>query len=77
MADAPELAADERKNASIRHEQLDAQVAVLRDQATQKQQEVDQLSNKIDNLKQSLALAQKQLNIMNSMEEGVVSQVDS
>ncbi|HZF32821.1 MAG TPA: HlyD family type I secretion periplasmic adaptor subunit [Candidatus Angelobacter sp.] len=76
MADAPELAADERKNASIRHEQLDAQVAVLRDQATQKQQEVDQLSNKIDNLKQSLALAQKQLNIMNSMEEGVVSQVD-
>src|SRR5882724_5612640 len=75
MADAPELAADERKNASIRHEQLDAQVAVLRDQATQ-QQEVDQLSNKIDNLKQSLALAQKQLNIMNSMEEGVVSQVD-
>lgn len=76
MADAPELADDERKNASIRHEQLEAQVAVLRDQATQKQQEVDQLSNKIDNLKQSLALAQKQLNIMNSMEEGVVSQVD-
>jgi len=76
MKDAPELADDERKNASIRHEQLDAQVAVLRDQATQKQQEVDQLSNKIDNLKQSLALAQKQLNIMNSMEEGVVSQVD-
>jgi adhesin transport system membrane fusion protein len=76
MTDAPELAAAERKNASIRHEQLEAQVAVLHDQATQKQQEVDQLSNKIDNLKQSLALAQKQLNIMNSMEEGVVSQVD-
>jgi adhesin transport system membrane fusion protein len=76
MKDAPELADDERKNASIRHEQLDAQVAVLRDQATQKEQEVSQLSNKIDNLKQSLALAQKQLNIMNSMEEGVVSEVE-
>jgi len=51
-------------------------VAVLHDQATQKEQEVEQLTSKIDNLKQSLALAQKTLNIMNSMEEGVVSQVD-
>jgi len=76
LRDAPELADDERKNARIRREQLDAQVAVLRDQSTQKQQEVDQLTNKIENLKQSLALAQKQLNIINSMEEGVVSQVD-
>jgi len=42
----------------------------------QKQQEVDQLSNKIDNLKQSARAGAKQLNIMNSMEEGVVSQVD-
>jgi len=76
MRDAPELADDERKNARIRHEQLEAQVTVLRDQATQKQQEVEQLSNKIENLKQSLGLAQKRLNIINSMEEGVVSQVD-
>ena len=49
---------------------------VLHDQATQKEQEVEQLTSKIENLKQSLALAQKTLNIMNSMEEGVVSQVD-
>jgi adhesin transport system membrane fusion protein len=76
MRDAPELADDERKNARIRHDQLKAQVDVLHDQATQKEQEVDQLTNKIDNLKQSLALAQKTLNIMNSMEEGVVSQID-
>jgi membrane fusion protein, adhesin transport system len=76
LRDAPELADAEQKNARIRREQLDAQVAVLRDRSTQKQQEVDQLTNKIDNLKQSLALAQKQLNIINSMEEGVVSQVD-
>ena len=76
MRDAPELADDERKNARIRHEQLEAQVTVLRDQATQKQQEVEQLSSKIENLKQSLGLAQKRLNIINSMEEGVVSQVD-
>ena len=76
MKDAPELADAERKNARIRHEQLETQLAILRDQATQKEQEVGQLTNKIDNLKQSLGLAQKQLNIMNSMEEGVVSQVD-
>ncbi len=76
MKDAPELADAERKNARIRHEQLQTQLAILRDQATQKEQEVSQLTNKIDNLTQSLGLAQKQLNIINSMGEGVVSQVD-
>jgi len=77
LKEAPDLVDEERRNAKIRRDQLDAQVAILRDQATQKQGEVDQLTNKIDNLKQSLALAQKQLNIMNSMEAGVVSQVDT
>ena len=76
LKDAPEMADAERKNARIRHEQLKTQIDVLQDQATQKQQDVDQLTNKIENLKQSLALAQKQLNIINSMEEGVVSQID-
>jgi adhesin transport system membrane fusion protein len=55
---------------------LKTQLDILLDQATQKAQEVEQLTSKIDNLKQSLGLAQKQLNIINSMEEGVVSQVD-
>jgi adhesin transport system membrane fusion protein len=76
MKDAPELADAERKNARIRNDQLETQVGILRDQAVQKGQEVEQLTSKIENLKQSLGLAQKQLNIMNSMEEGVVSQVD-
>jgi membrane fusion protein, adhesin transport system len=76
MRDAPEVADAERKNARIRHEQLETQLGILLDQATQKSQEVEQLTSKIENLKQSLGLAQKQLNIMNSMEEGVVSQVD-
>ncbi len=76
IKDAPELADAERKNARIRHEQLETQLGILRDQAMQKEQEVEQLTSKIGNLKQSLGLAQKQLNIMNSMEEGVVSQVD-
>jgi adhesin transport system membrane fusion protein len=76
LKDGPELADAERKNARIRHEQLKTQIDVLQDQATQKQQDVDQLTNKIENLKQSLALAQKQLSIINSMEEGVVSQID-
>jgi adhesin transport system membrane fusion protein len=76
MKDAPELADAERKNARIRNDQLETQVGILRDQAVQKGQEVEQLTSKIENLKQSLGLAQKQLNIMNSMEDGVVSQVD-
>jgi len=76
LQQAPDMADAERKNARIRHEQLKTQIEVLQDQATQKQQDVDQLTNKIENLKQSLALAQKQLSIINSMEEGVVSQID-
>src|SRR5262249_10835052 len=74
LTEAPDLADAERKNARIRREQLDGQVAVLRDQATQKGQEVDQLTSKIANLKQSLALAQQQLSIINSMSAGVVAQ---
>jgi adhesin transport system membrane fusion protein len=76
LRDAPDLADAERKNARIRRDQLKAQIDVLQDQATQKQQDVDQLTNKIENLKQSLALAQRRLNIINSMEDGVVSQID-
>jgi len=76
LQDAPDMADAERKNARIRRDQLKAQIDVLQDQATQKQQDVDQLTNKIENLKQSLALAQRRLNIINSMEEGVVSQID-
>ena len=76
LQDAPDMADAERKNARIRRDQLKAQIDVLQDQATQKQQDVDQLTSKIENLKQSLGLAQKRLNIINSMEEGVVSQID-
>src|SRR5882672_5142670 len=71
MRDAPELADDERKNAHIRHDQLKAQVDVLHDQATQKEQEVEQLTSKIENLKTSLGLAQKTLNNLNLRLEGV------
>jgi len=76
LRDAPAVAEAERANARIRREQLETQVSILRDQATQREQEVGQLTSKAKNLKQSLALAQKQLNIMNSMEPGVVSQVE-
>src|SRR5262245_19066257 len=76
LQDAPDLADAERKNARIRRDQLKAQIDVLQDQATQKQQDVDQLTSKIEELKESLGLAQKRLNIINSMEEGVVPQID-
>ena len=77
MADAPELAEAERVNAQIRREQLDTQLAILRDQAAQKEQERDQLINKVENLKKSLELAQQQLAIMEPLaKNGVVSKVD-
>ena len=77
MQEASPVADAERANAAIRREQLETQLSILRDQATQREQEVEQLTSKGKNLKRSLDLAQKQLNIMNSMEQGVVSQVET
>ena len=77
MQEASPVADAERANAAIRSEQLETQLSILRDQATQREQEVEQLTSKGKNLKRSLDLAQKQLNIMNSMEQGVVSQVET
>ncbi|MGE0117574.1 MAG: HlyD family type I secretion periplasmic adaptor subunit [Dongiaceae bacterium] len=77
MRDAPELVEAERLNARIRREQLETQLAILRDQAIQKDQEVQQLTNKVENLKQSLDLAQQELAIMKPLAaQGVVAKVD-
>jgi len=77
MNSAPGLAEAERLNAQIRRRQLDTQLTILRDQAEQKQQERDQLMNKVENLKKSLSLAQQQLGIMEPLaRDGVVSKVD-
>jgi adhesin transport system membrane fusion protein len=67
----------ERVNARIRREQLETQLTILRDQAIQKEQEVQQLINKVENLKQSLDLAQQELAIMKPLAaQGVVAKVD-
>jgi membrane fusion protein, adhesin transport system len=77
LKDAPELAEAERLNAQIRREQLESQLSILRDQAAQKEQELEQLSNKVENLKKSLSLAKQQLAIMEPLaKDGVVSKVD-
>ncbi|MGH6926731.1 MAG: biotin/lipoyl-binding protein, partial [Dongiaceae bacterium] len=77
LKDAPELAEAERLNAQIRGQQLDTQLSILRDQAAQKEQERDQLINKVENLKKSLSLAKQQLAIMEPLaKDGVVSKVD-
>jgi adhesin transport system membrane fusion protein len=77
MKSAPELAEAERLNAQIRRQQLNTQLAILRDQAAQKEQERDQLINKVENLEKSLALAKQQLGIMEPLAKGgVVSKVD-
>jgi membrane fusion protein, adhesin transport system len=77
LQDAPELAEAERLNAQIRRQQLDTQLSILRDQAAQKEQELEQLTNKVENLKKSLSLAKQQLAIMEPLaKDGVVSKVD-
>lgn len=75
--EAPGLVDAERANAEIRREQLESQLSILREQKVQKEKELESLIIKEANVKQSLALAQKQLRIKKPLaDQGVISQVE-
>jgi adhesin transport system membrane fusion protein len=75
--EAPLLIEAERANAEIRREQLESQLSILREQKIQKEKELESLIIKEKNVKQSLALAQKQLKIKKPLaDQGVISQVE-
>lgn len=74
---APEVAAAQRELFAARAAQLQSQIATLKTQAQQRQQEVAELSGKLKRLEQSAALAQKELTITRPLAaQGVVSQVE-
>lgn len=77
LRDGQSLVEAERANARIRRNQLDSQIAVLRDQVTQREQELTELASKLKNLKQSFALAAEELQILRPLvKDGVVSRVE-
>ncbi len=77
LNDAPGLIKAERLNAQIRSEQLESQIGILREQMAQKLQEIEELNSKLENVKNSLGLAQQQLKIKKPLaEQGVISKVE-
>jgi membrane fusion protein, adhesin transport system len=77
LTDAPGLVKAERLNAQIRKEQLESQLGILREQMIQKEQEIAELTSKLENVKNSLGLAQQQLKIKKPLaEQGVISKVE-
>jgi adhesin transport system membrane fusion protein len=77
LTDAPDLVKAERHNAQIRAELLESQIGILREQMAQKQQEINELTSKLKNVKNSLGLAQQQLKIKKPLaEQGVISKVE-
>ncbi|MGH6932719.1 MAG: HlyD family type I secretion periplasmic adaptor subunit [Dongiaceae bacterium] len=77
LAEQPTLADNEMSSAKVRHDQLQSQLAVLRDQVTQREQEVIEIDSKAKNLKTSLGLAAEELRIMKPLvASNVVSKVE-
>ena len=68
---------NEQALAQSRQQELQTQIEVLKQQITQKQQEIKELSSRQQQLQQSYELAQKELNITEPLvKKGVMSEVD-
>ncbi len=63
MAEAPEIAENERALYKAQINQIDSQVAVIRDQLTQRRQEIVELAGKQQTMARSLDLARQELAI--------------
>ncbi|NWH07063.1 MAG: HlyD family type I secretion periplasmic adaptor subunit [Alphaproteobacteria bacterium] len=62
-ASAPAVIQSEQATFQIRNEQRKSQVAILSEQRTQKEQELNELKGSVDRLTSSLSLAQQELNL--------------
>jgi adhesin transport system membrane fusion protein len=77
LTDAPDVAKDERALYEARQADLQSELAILRDQAEQREQELTELKTKIDQLTRSQALAQQELEITAPLAANrVVSKID-
>ena len=77
MADAPEVALNERALYEARQADLQSELAILRSQAEQRAQELTELRTRIDQLARSQALAKQELEITAPLAASrVVSKID-
>jgi membrane fusion protein, adhesin transport system len=77
LADAPEVAANERALYDARQADLQSELSILRSQAEQREQELAELKMRIDQLARSQALAKEELDITAPLAASrVVSKID-
>ncbi len=77
LADAAEVAANERALYAARQADLESELSILRSQAEQREQELTELKTRIDQLVRSQALAQEELDITAPLAANrVVSKID-
>jgi membrane fusion protein, adhesin transport system len=77
VADAPEVATNERALYDARQADLQSELAILRSQAEQREQELTELKTHIDQLARSQALAKEELDITAPLAASrVVSKID-
>jgi adhesin transport system membrane fusion protein len=77
LADAPEIAEAERRLMRARSEQIDAQIAVLRDQAEQRAVEIREIEARITSLERGRVLAQSEQTMIEPLvRSGAASRLD-
>jgi adhesin transport system membrane fusion protein len=77
LADAPEIAESERRLLRARNDQVDAQVAVLRDQADQRMVEIREIEARISSLERGRTLAQSEQTMIEPLvRSGAASRLD-
>ncbi len=71
-----EVIVDERSLFEARRRELDSQLAILRQQAEQREQELEELRGTAEQQEGSLALARQELGVYSGLSAGVVPQVE-
>ena len=73
LADAPVSAANEKDLFNARRIQLDQQIQILRDQVVQKQQEIAELTAKLEQSRRAAELAEQELDILKPLVDRGIS----
>jgi adhesin transport system membrane fusion protein len=77
LREAPQLAEQERSLMATRRQQLDSQLAVIRDQQAQRRSEIAELRGRVASLTRSIELARQELAIIGPLvRQGAAARID-
>ena len=77
LREAPDVADSERRLMATRRQQLDSQLAVIRDQQAQRRSEISELRGRVGSVSRSLELARQELRIIEPLvAQGAAARID-